>query len=146
MVNSIRGKEIVCKRGVEAGDPLSPLNFVLIADGLNHMIAKCRKEGMLKWLGCRDEANEVTNLQYADDTLLFDIVSLPQALVQKGVLRCYELWSGIKIKFQKSFLVLLQLSASSFRLCLNALSKGCLLPTWDCHFLKVVLTNNSGGR
>jgi len=79
------------------------------------MIAKWRKEGMLKGLGCRDEANGVTNLQYADGTLLFGIVNLPQALVLKGVLRCNELWSSLKINFKKSFLVFLgDITASSF--------------------------------
>jgi len=114
MMNGTRGKEIVCKKRLRQGDPLSLLIFVLIADGLNH-IAKCRKEGMLKGLECRDEANRATNLQYADDMLLFGIVSFPQALVLKGVLSCYKLWSGLKINFQKNSLIFLRdISASNF--------------------------------
>jgi len=60
MVNGTRAKEIACKKGLRQGDSLS-LIFVLIVDGLNHMIAKCRK-GVLKRLGCRDKANAVINL------------------------------------------------------------------------------------
>jgi len=79
------------------------------------MITKCRKEGMLKGLRCRDEANGITNLQYADDTLLFGIVSLPQTLVLKVLLKRYKLWSSLKINFQKSSLIFLDdITASSF--------------------------------
>ena len=103
------------KGGLRQGDPLFPLNFVLIADGLNHMIAKCRKQGMLKGLGCRDKANGVAYFQYADDTLLFGIVSLPQTLVLKVLLKRYKLWSSLKINFQKSSLIFLDdITASSF--------------------------------
>ena len=79
------------------------------------MIAKCREAGMLKGLGCRDEANAAINLKYVDDTILFGIDNLPRAMVLKGVLRCFELWSGLKINFQKSSLIFLgDISASSF--------------------------------
>ena len=58
-------------RDLRQGDPLSHLIFVLVADGLNHMINKCRGKGLLKGLGCQDEANTVINEQYVDDTLIF---------------------------------------------------------------------------
>jgi len=83
MANGVRGGEIVCKRGLRQGDPLSPLIFVFVADSLHHMIARCRKEGLLKGLGCRDESYVVINLQYVDDTLLFGKESLPQAMILK---------------------------------------------------------------
>ena len=45
--------------------------FVLVANGLHHMIAKCQDADLIKGLGCQDDTNAVVNLHYADDTLIF---------------------------------------------------------------------------
>ena len=50
----------------EGTETRRPPIFVFVADGLHYMIVRGRKEGLLKDLGCRDEANVVINLQYAD--------------------------------------------------------------------------------
>ena len=62
LVNGSQGQKNLCKRGLRQDDPLSPLILVLVANGLHHMIAKCREEGLIKGLGCRDDTNAVINL------------------------------------------------------------------------------------
>lgn len=48
-----------------------------------------------------------TNLQYTGDTLLFGQVNVDQAVILKWILHAFELWSGLKIYFQKSQLIFL---------------------------------------
>ena len=50
LINVSPRREIVCKRGLRQGDPLSPLIFVLMANGLHFMIKSCRDKGLLKGL------------------------------------------------------------------------------------------------
>ena len=87
-----------------------------MADGLHHMISICKKEDLLKGLGCWDDANAVINLQYADDTLIFGQESIPQSVVLKWVLHCFEKWSGLKINYHKSssLIFLVDISVNSF--------------------------------
>lgn len=44
------GKQVVYKRGLPQGNPLSPLLFTLIADGLNNMIRKAKRAGLIEGL------------------------------------------------------------------------------------------------
>lgn len=66
----------------ETGDPIFPLLFVLINDGLNHMIRKSI-HGMA-------EAPSATyvNIRYADDILIFRQEDVKEAIIIKRVL-CY---------------------------------------------------------
>lgn len=50
------------------------------------------------------QATSIINLQYADDTLLFGRSNIKQAVILKWILRCFEVWSGLKINFHKSSL------------------------------------------
>ena len=72
LVNVTQGKEISCKRGLRQGGPLSPPIFVLMADGLHQMIARCRAEGLLKGLRYWDNTSVIINLQCADNTQFWD--------------------------------------------------------------------------
>jgi len=50
------------------------------------MIIKCREAGLIKRLGCRDKSNVIINLQYADDTVLFEKDFVSQEMVLKWIL------------------------------------------------------------
>jgi len=76
-------------RGVCARATFFPI-FVLAANGVHHIIIKYCKEGLIKGLGCRDNTYSMINLHYADDTLLFGKEYLPQVMILKWILFCYE--------------------------------------------------------
>lgn len=70
MINGVVGKEIALRRGPKQRDPLSPLTFILIPDGLNNMFSKIKQEGLLKGLS-GSRALSFVNIQDVDDTLIF---------------------------------------------------------------------------
>lgn len=63
--------------------------FVLVVDCLNRMFVKAKEGGLLHGLP-GSSAIAVTNLQYADDTLIFGCCDVGQACVNKCILACFE--------------------------------------------------------
>lgn len=73
LINGEHGKEIMCKKDLRQGDPLSPLLFVLVAEGLNNMIRKAKQGGLLSRLSTAPHTTFI-NLQYVDDTIMKGIM------------------------------------------------------------------------
>ncbi|KAK2654189.1 hypothetical protein Ddye_014045 [Dipteronia dyeriana] len=67
---------------------------------------RARDRGLIKGIGFNNNEVRITHLQFADDTILFIDPYMEYLLNVKRVLRCFELVSGVKINFQKSFLVM----------------------------------------
>jgi hypothetical protein len=90
------------ERGLRQGDPLSPFLFLLGAEGLNVMM-RAMVEGN-RFLGYRvggQGAVIVSHLQFTDDTLLLGLKSW----ALRVVFVLFELMSGLKVNFNKSLLV-----------------------------------------
>lgn len=47
----------------------------------------------------------ITNLQYDDNTILIGRVDIKDAIVWKWILQTFELWSGLKINYNKSHII-----------------------------------------
>lgn len=45
---------------------------------------------------------QITNLQYVDDIILFGRYDIKEAIVWKWISNTNELWSGLKINYEKS--------------------------------------------
>ena len=58
-------------RGIRQGDPLSPYMFFLCAEGFTALLKKAESEGRIKGVSICRGAPKVTNLMFADDSLLF---------------------------------------------------------------------------
>ncbi|KAK9994085.1 hypothetical protein SO802_023788 [Lithocarpus litseifolius] len=90
-------------RGVRQGDPLSPYLFLLCAEGFTALLAKAELEGRIKGVSICRGAPRVTNLLFADDSLLFfqAIQNEGEAIVE--ILQTYANASGQSINMEKSF-------------------------------------------
>lgn len=84
------GKEIKCSRGLRQGDPLSPLLFTLVADGLDKPFNKAKEEKLIEGLNASRKI-KITNLQYADDTILFGQPDIEQTIIIKWILKTFEI-------------------------------------------------------
>lgn len=101
MITRENGREIVCRRELRQGDPLSPMLFCLVADGLNKIIHCLKSVGLVEGLRASN-IHSVTNLQHADNTLLFKKEKIDQAIITKWALHTFERWSGLKFNYHRS--------------------------------------------
>jgi hypothetical protein len=53
LLNGIPGQRIFHRQGLRQGDPLSPMNFILVMDALGYMIVKAAEEELLQPLARR---------------------------------------------------------------------------------------------
>lgn len=77
-------------KGLRQGDPLSPLFFNLVGEGLSKMLAKATSKGLVKGLLEDFKPGGIVALQYADDTNLFSKVEESVLRNLKCVLMWYE--------------------------------------------------------
>ncbi|GKV44689.1 hypothetical protein SLEP1_g51849 [Rubroshorea leprosula] len=105
LVNGSPTRQFSISRGLRQGDPLSPFLFTIIAEGLNGLISTASKKGLLEGVEMGPRGFKVTHLQYADDTILFGKATEENIWAMKGILRAFELVSGLKINFNKSQLM-----------------------------------------
>ena len=95
-------------RGLQQGDPLSPLLFVLVMEAIGKMLDKAVHEGHL--LGFNVGASTgrslmVSHLLFADDTLIFCDANIDHLLILRLVLIWFEVVFGLKVNLGKSELV-----------------------------------------
>lgn len=91
-----------CKKGLKQGDVLAPFLYLVVAEGLNGLMKNAVSKGMFKGCKIGIERLEMSNLQYADDTLLVGEVSWENLWVMKVVLRFFEVVSGLKVNYKKT--------------------------------------------
>jgi hypothetical protein len=69
-LNNLIGPYIKSYKGVRQGDPLSPILFNFVADGLARMIHRVQSNNLFTGLIDHIVDKGVTMLQYADDTII----------------------------------------------------------------------------
>jgi Reverse transcriptase (RNA-dependent DNA polymerase) len=103
-------------KGVRQGDPLSPYLFLLAAEGFNKILSKGIALGHFEGFGPLVIDNrKILNLQYAGDTLLFIKVDYMMVERVKWALRAFEGISDLKINFNKSELIALNIDPALAR-------------------------------
>ena len=116
LVNGSPTDEFSLQRGLRQGDPLSPLLFLLVVEGLNVMMQSVVENNLYTGYGV-DLASSVavSRLQFADDTLLFGEKSWANIRALRAVLTLFADMSGLKVNFHKSLLVGINIGESWLR-------------------------------
>ncbi|KAJ9190643.1 hypothetical protein P3X46_001823 [Hevea brasiliensis] len=83
-------------------NPLSPLLFLFIEQGLSCLIQKEVQEGNLHGIKVNRYTPRITNVLFADDILLFGKASRREAERIKDLLATYSAATGQRVNFQKS--------------------------------------------
>jgi hypothetical protein len=101
-VNDDIGPYFQTKRGLRQGDPMSPILFKIVADMLALLINRAKVDGQVRGVIPHLVDDDLSILQYADDTIIFLDHDLEQAKNLKLLLCAFEQLSGLKINFHKS--------------------------------------------
>jgi hypothetical protein len=102
LLNGGPGNVFHYRRGVQKGDPLSPLLFVLAVDLLQTLINKAKEMGLLRLPTSMGYTLDFPIVQYADDTLLIMEACPQQLLVLKAILNTFADSTGMKVNYAKS--------------------------------------------
>jgi hypothetical protein len=113
LVNSSPTYEFRSEKGLQKEDLLSPFLFQLAAEGLNVLMQPMVVSNIFTGysIGSQDPLY-VSHLQFADDTLLLEVKSWASVRALREVLVLFELVSGLKVNFNKSMLVAVNISNS----------------------------------
>jgi hypothetical protein len=101
-VNDDVGHFFQTKKGLQQGDPLSPILFNIVTDMLAILIKRAKEEGQISGIVPHLVDDGILILQYADDTIIFMDHDLHKAQNMKLLLCAFEQVSGLKINFHKS--------------------------------------------
>ncbi|PNX65871.1 cytochrome p450, partial [Trifolium pratense] len=102
LVNGCPTEEIQIRRGLKQGDPLAPLLFILVVEGLGGLMRRAVEVNKFRPFLVGGVEVPVSLLQYADDTLCIGEATVENLWVLKAVLRGFEMASGLKVNFWKS--------------------------------------------
>ena len=95
-------------KGLQQGDPLSPLLFLLIMEVLSLILKKTEKGGFIQGFHagpCIFTSIRISHLLFADDTILFCDASKEQILSIRLVLTCFQAFTSLKVNMGKSEIV-----------------------------------------
>lgn len=110
LVNGSPSGEFMLQKGLRQGDPLSPFLFLIAAEGFCLLVDKARENGTFSGVTVGNDQVEISHLQFADDTLMFGKASKSNIQSLKGIIRSFELISGLEVNFRKSTLVGIHIS------------------------------------
>jgi hypothetical protein len=108
-------------RGLKQGDPLAPLLFLVVAEGLGGLMRKSVECLRFQPFVIGSSGMAVSLLQYADDTLCIGEATVENLWTLKAVLRGFEMCSGLKVNFYKSCVMVVNISGDFLGLASNFL-------------------------
>ncbi|XP_043812710.1 uncharacterized protein LOC110614869 [Manihot esculenta] len=85
---------ILPTRGLRQGDPLLLYLFILCAEGISRLLQDSINRGSLHGFRISRGGPQISHLFFADDSLIFFIANVQEALELKRILRIYEKSSG----------------------------------------------------
>ncbi|MCH81219.1 cysteine-rich receptor-like protein kinase, partial [Trifolium medium] len=122
LVNGSPTDKFSLERGLRQGDPLSPFLFLIAAEGLNVLMhAMVENHFFSGYSFGMQNPISVSHIQFADDTLLLGTKSWANVRTLRAVLVLFETMSGLKVNFNKSLLVGVNIADSWLRAAAAAL-------------------------
>lgn len=94
LINGVANDSVIPTRGLRQGDPLSPYLFLLCVDGFSSLINEAARNQMMSSISICRGCPMVTQLFFADDTLLFYKASTQECQKLNDILQLYEAASG----------------------------------------------------
>ncbi|GKU88292.1 hypothetical protein SLEP1_g2574 [Rubroshorea leprosula] len=104
LINGSPTDEFKMERGIRQGDPITPFLFLIVAEGLNGLIEAAVSKDLFQGVDIGPFGLNISHLQFADDTVIMGKADPTNIKAVKGILRWFELVSGLKINFNKSVL------------------------------------------
>ena len=101
----INGKEygnIRPSRGIRQRDPLSPYLFLLCSEGFTSLLEKAELDGRIRGASICRRVPKISNLMFADDSIIFCRTTSGEVRVINEVLQTYANASGQCINMEKS--------------------------------------------
>ena len=101
----INGKpygNVLPSRGIRQGDPISPYLFLLCAEGFTSLLTKAENEARIHGLSICQGAPNISNLLFADDSLLFCRATKNEVETILEILQTYANASRQYINLEKS--------------------------------------------
>ncbi|GKV28181.1 hypothetical protein SLEP1_g37265 [Rubroshorea leprosula] len=104
LANGSLTEEFKMEKGLRQGDPIAPFLFLIVAKGLNVLIKSTVNKELFQGIPVGSGDLNISHLQFADDTAIMGKAEPGNIKAVKGILRWFELISGLKINFNKSVL------------------------------------------
>ena len=89
MVNGSPTSEFIPHRGLRQGDPLVPLLFNIVAEGLTGLMREALDKSLFSSFLVGRNNTPVNLLQYADDTIFFGEATMQNVKTIKSILRSF---------------------------------------------------------
>eukprot|EP00253_Pinus_taeda_P019083 PITA_19083 len=105
LINGATSSFFKGQRGLRQGCPLSPLLFLLVAEGLSRLILEAKRTGLLKGLEVAVNLY-ISHLLFVDDILLFTNGNLNEMKELKTILDLFMKATGMQINLRKSHFIL----------------------------------------
>ena len=121
LVNGTPIEEIAIQKGLKQGDPLAPFLFLLVAEGFSGLMDNAVNRNLFKGFEVKRGGTVISHLQYADDTLCIGETTIENLWTLKALLRGFEMVSGLKVNFNKSCLMGVNVSADFLEMASNFL-------------------------
>ncbi|KAL5188121.1 putative ribonuclease H protein [Glycine soja] len=94
LVNGSPSAEFILQRGLEQGNPLAPLLFNIVAEGLKGLLREVLEKKLFKGFLVGRNNVEISILQYVDDAIFFGEASMENVKAIKVILRSFKLVSS----------------------------------------------------
>ncbi|XP_022041758.1 uncharacterized protein LOC110944402 [Helianthus annuus] len=122
LVNGSHTFEFPCFKGIRQGDPISPFLFLIVMEGFSSMVRRASSVGTFRGIMLPNNGPTLTNLLYADDSVLIGEWSGSNIKHMALLLRCFNIVSGLQINMGKSSLMGIGVSSSQVEIMAKVLN------------------------